>query len=271
MLETEQRVRVAVLSAKGGCGRSTVAINLAYLLASAGRRVAIVDLAQFGSLGFLLQVPHRPGTGLGPVATCLASGQACQLPEFLEGALVTCRLGNCEVSLLPAAPPQRQDDLTVDEILRVLRTLSDSGYDLVIDTSHDISDRLAGAMLAATHHLWVLSCDPAAGWHTLQTLELARQLSIPRVPAGVLPNRYHRRCGLHVPDLESALQLPVWGVLPDLPGKLPLAGHTGIPLLAHRSGPWQRILARVVNQLGIAYRPSLLPWLRRRRGPHGQV
>ena len=59
---------VAVLGAKGGCGRSTVAVNLTYLLAAAGQRVALVDLAQFGSLALL--VGAESPVGLGAAAAC---------------------------------------------------------------------------------------------------------------------------------------------------------------------------------------------------------
>lgn len=264
-------VTLAVLSAKGGCGRSTVAINLAYLLAAAGRRVALVDLAQFGSLAVLLQAAPGPGSGLGPVAACLASAHRGELGEVLDAALLSCRLGACPVAVLTAAPPPRQDELAVAGVLEVLRCLSERGYDLVLDTSHELSDRLAGALHAASHHLWVLSPDPAAGWHTLQALDAARQLCAPQVPAGILVNRYHRRCGLSLPDLAAAVGLPVWGALPDLPGRLPLSAHRGVPLVAHRWGRWRRELIRTLRRLDLAYHaPRSMP-RHRREASHVQV
>jgi pilus assembly protein CpaE len=260
--------RIAVLSAKGGCGRSTVAINLAYLLAAAGRRVVLVDLAQFGSLALLLQVPQAPGTGLGPVAACLQSAYRDELPDVLENAVLTRRIASAKLHLLAAAVPQRQDDLTVEGVLQVLNLLGESGYDLVIDTSHELSDRLAAALHGATHRLWVLSPDPAAGWHLLQASAVATELCAADLPAGILVNRYHRRSGLRTADLSAAVGLPVWGVLPDLPGQLPLAAHKSVPLLAHRGGPFRRELRKVLRQMAVDLPgPSWFSFLRRREVP----
>jgi len=264
-------LRLAVLSGKGGCGRSTVAINLAYMLAAAGRKVALVDLAQFGSLGVLLQVPHTPGTGLGPVAACLASIHQNELPDVLDSALVPCRMGNQQVSLLPAAAPQRQDDLLVTELVKVLESLNDKGFDLIIDTSHEPSDRLAAALHVSSHRLWVLTPDPAAGWHTLQAMEMARQLGVPATPSGVVVNRYHRYCGLRLPDLESAVGLPIWAVLPDIPRRLPLAAHRNVPLVVSGFGGWSRQLGRVLTQLGVGVQRPGLFIKRERTEAHAQV
>lgn len=250
-------LRIALLSAKGGCGRSTVAINLAYLLAAAGRRVALVDLAQFGSLSVLLQIPERPGKGLGPVAACVTSAHRTELIDVVDAALDSCNLGGHAVAVMTAAPPPRQDDLTVAELLAVLQTLAKNGYDLVLDSSHELSDRLAAVLHAATHRIWVLSPDPAAGWLMLQMLDVARALSAPDVPSGVILNRFHRRCGLTPFGLQAAVGLPVCGVLPDLPGLLPLAAHQSTPLVAHRFGRWRRELQRVIEDVGVVHKSGL--------------
>lgn len=268
MKERAARVRIAVLSSKGGCGRTTAAVNLAFLLAASGRKTALVDLAQFGSLSLLLRIPQAPGYGLGPVAACLASVHRGELPEVLQSAMPPCKLGSARVHVLPAAPPQRQDDLDVAGVVDLMNALTAEGYAVVMDTSHELSDRLAGALHSATHRLWVLSPDPAAGWHMLQALEAARQLAAPPVPSGMLINRQHRRTGLLPDDLSAATGLPVWGVVPDMPGALPLAAHRSVPLLAHRPGPVRRALNRVLEETGAkgAGRPAwpLLapPWRR---------
>lgn len=270
MLRFHDRLRIALLSGKGGCGRSTIAINLAYLLAAAGRRVVLVDLAQFGSLTLLLHLAPRPGTGISSVAACLASEHRQELANLIEGALLPVPTNaSGQLFLLAAAPPQRQDDLEVAHWVEVLRTLSTRGYDLVIDTSHDLSDRLVASLHAATHRLWVVTPDPAAGYHTTQSLAIARELAVPPAPSGMLVNRYHRRSGLRLPDLEGAVGLPIWGVLPDVPGRLPLASHQGVPIMVHRFGPWRGALLRMLNQAGDPRRTSF--WPRPGRGSHGQV
>lgn len=268
---TLPRLRLAVLSGKGGCGRSTVAVNLAYLLAATGRRVALVDLAQFGSLALLLQATQTAGMGLGPVAACLASVHKDELPEVLQTAMTTCRLAGRRISLLAAAAPQRADDLTVEGLVQILNLLSDDGYDLVLDTSHELSDRLAAALHAATHHLWVLSPDPAAGWHLLQAREIARELGTPEVPSSIILNRYHRRSGLRIADLTPATGLPVAAILPDVPGRLPLESHRGVPLLAHRLGRWRLELLKLLRQIGAVPKAPWWSRLHKEAQPDGTL
>src|SRR5262249_55481663 len=61
---------ITVFAAKGGCGKTTIATNLAVALASTGRRVCIVDLGlAFGDVAIMLQlVPERTIADAVPVA-----------------------------------------------------------------------------------------------------------------------------------------------------------------------------------------------------------
>lgn len=259
MARSDARLTLAVLSPKGGCGRSTVALNLAFLLAAASRPVALVDLAQFGSLAPMLRLHQTPGRGIGPAAACLRSAHRSELKQVLQEALHPVSLGGASLAVLTAAAPQRQDDLTAEELLELLNSLAALGLDLILDTSQELSDRLAAAMHAASHQLLVLTPDPAAGYHALQAQEIARQLCAPPVPTGLLLNRYHRGCGIAPADLAAALHTPLWAVLPDSPGRLPLAAHAGVPLLARRWAAWRRPLLSLLERLGVEQGAMRLP------------
>lgn len=60
---------IAVTSGKGGVGKSTVSVNLAYQLAQQGKKVAIVDADIYGfSVPSLLNITEKPVTFNGKIA-----------------------------------------------------------------------------------------------------------------------------------------------------------------------------------------------------------
>lgn len=64
MPASEQRRTIAVVSPKGGVGKTTVAANLAAALAAAGRPVLLVDLDPQNALRLHHQMPLADGSGL---------------------------------------------------------------------------------------------------------------------------------------------------------------------------------------------------------------
>ena len=65
---------VAVAQQKGGSGKSTVAVNLAAVLAAGGRRVALLDTDPQGSVARWHEERQRRGDGLAPLSFDRPSG-----------------------------------------------------------------------------------------------------------------------------------------------------------------------------------------------------
>ena len=78
--------RIAITSQKGGCGKTTVALNLALALAERGSRTLLVDLDPQGGVGHALAKPDTQFIGLAEVLMQQASADGAtlqtQLPEL---------------------------------------------------------------------------------------------------------------------------------------------------------------------------------------------
>lgn len=149
---------IAVISPKGGVGKTFVSVNLAASLARhTGFRVLLLDLdLHSGDAAVHLDlIGQRTIAELLPYATSLE-------PEHLARAVVTHAPSHLEVLLAPARPEAAE--MVAREHLGVLLRLVKQRYDFaVIDTPPDPSDPVVLACLEeATVAVVVSSLDAAA-------------------------------------------------------------------------------------------------------------
>lgn len=150
---------VSVVSAKGGVGKTTLAANLASVLAAEGRHVVVIDLDPQNSLRLYFGVPLDSIDGLSRAA--LAG-----LPW--QGAMVD---GTDRVSVLPFGaliePEQHRFERQLDEdplwLARGLGTLGLEPADIVVIDTPPGSSAYTRAALSATHFaLNVILADAAS-------------------------------------------------------------------------------------------------------------
>lgn len=125
---------LAFLSAKGGAGTTTAAVNVACALARSGRSVAIVDLhLTFGSVSLHLDVMPRFS-----VVEAVRDDQALDDPEALR-AYATMR-DNLAIFSAPLSPDQAEM-VTAEHVRRLLAVLS-SAFDVtVVDAGSGFDER----------------------------------------------------------------------------------------------------------------------------------
>lgn len=133
---------LAVANQKGGVGKSTLTVHLAYAAAEAGLRVLLVDMDKQGSLS--LSFPALDGVVPGLVASALFEDEPTdQLPEFI-GEHVAIIRANDRLALLDGAG----DDF-IKRPARQLRRFAQD-FDLcLIDTPGLIGMKLYAALAAA--------------------------------------------------------------------------------------------------------------------------
>jgi cellulose synthase operon protein YhjQ len=150
---------VAMVSLKGGTGRTTLCANLASTLTQAGRRVLAVDLDPQNALGAHFGRGPMPEAGIaeGPLEPARTRGEAAAVPFGLPGD----RLAAIEQTLRGDAGWLR----------RRLDAATPPGTELVLlDTPAYRSPWLQGALDVAHLALAVVTADPAC-YATVPALE----------------------------------------------------------------------------------------------------
>jgi len=129
-----ERQIIAVMSARGGAGATTVAINLAAVYAGSGLATTLVDLDMVqGHVGLYLN--QKIAGGLNTLATMSDSELANQLPEFLVPYTPNLRLLLSQVNQNGRFPR-----LSGPQTATLLDTLTHTSQMIIVDLGLDINE-----------------------------------------------------------------------------------------------------------------------------------
>lgn len=223
----EQRSRVlCVLSPKGGSGKTTVATNLAYGLASRLEgNAALVDLdIQFGDVSHALRL--HPERTIGDAALSSQGGlDATTLKVFLtphdSGLYVLCSPD----SLIQA------EEVSSQHVKKLLSLMSDLFGYVVIDTGAGIDEHALMAMEFATDLLLVAACDTASVRAARREIEALELIGMTTQRRHLVLNRVDGRVGLEPEDVEVTLGMDAIAKIPASRGVMQ-STNTGMPLLS---------------------------------------
>jgi len=220
---------ITVFSAKGGCGKTTLATNLAISLAHGGsRRVCIIDLdLAFGDVAIMLQlVPEKTIADLIPVADRIdETGIRTMLTPYCPGV---------DAMLAPVQPAVAEEvtrDLVAD-IIELARAMFDY---VVIDTPPQFNDVVLAALDAS--HLYVLVATPdlPALKNLRITLDMFEMLDYQRDHRVVVLNRADARVGLTAADIERVIRVPIMAHVPSS-RDVPISVNKGVPIVLDSPG-----------------------------------
>lgn len=220
---------VTVFAAKGGCGKTTLSINLAVALArGTGQRVCVVDLdLAFGDVAVSVQLdPARTIVDALPMAGHLdTTGAASLLTRYRPGL---------EMLLAPVTPgdAEKVPPALVGELLAVLRGMFDY---VVVDTPAQFSEHVLTAMDASAHLVLLTTPDVPAVKNLRVALDMMDLLSYPREIRSVVLNRSDSRVGLSLEDVERVVRSPIAAQVPSSRA-VPISINTGTPITLASSG-----------------------------------
>ncbi|HEX5994013.1 MAG TPA: P-loop NTPase, partial [Jiangellales bacterium] len=187
---------ITVFSAKGGCGKSTIATNLAVALADGGaRRVCLVDLdLAFGDIAIMLQLdPKRTIADAVPVAD--------RIDETGLRILLTPYAPGIDTLLAPVQPALAEDvnRNLITDLLHLARGMFDY---IVVDTASQFTEQILAALDAAHEYVLVAVPELPALKNLRVTLDMFDLLDYRRESRVVVLNRADAKVGLSTSDAE---------------------------------------------------------------------
>jgi len=233
---------VTVFAAKGGCGKTTLALNLGVTLArDTGHRVCIVDLdLAFGDVAISVQLePARTMVDALPMAGHLdSSGASSLLTRYGPGL---------EMLLAPVTPgdAEKVPPTLVGELLTVLRSMFDF---VVVDTPAQFSEHVLTAMDASAHHVLLTTLDVPALKNLRVTLDMLDLLSYPRDIRSVVVNRADSKVNLSTEDVERVVRCPIAAHVPSSRA-VPISINNGTPITISIPGhPVSQAITRFAHE-----------------------
>jgi pilus assembly protein CpaE len=215
---------VAVLGAAGGSGTSTLAVNLAAVLARAARRCALIDLHPgSGDLAALLDL--KPTHNLADL---------CMKASRMDQAMVESALAAHSSGIRLLAPPERYDEITLvtphgaHKVLSLIRQL----YPFtVVDLEDCFHEEQVVALRLADSVVVVLRPDYTSLRNARRLLGHLEQIGLPAPRLRLALNRCGQAKELPALEVEQALGLQVAHRIPDDPRTVNGANNAGIPVV----------------------------------------
>ncbi|HEY7429744.1 MAG TPA: AAA family ATPase [Streptosporangiaceae bacterium] len=244
---------VTVFAAKGGCGKTTLALNLGVALAKhATRGVCVVDLdLAFGDVAISVQLdPVRTVVDALPMAGHLdITGAASLLTRYQPGL---------EMLLAPVTPgdAEKVAPSLVGELLAVLRGMFDF---IVVDTPAQFSEHVLTAMDASSQLVLLTTPDVPALKNLRVALDMLDLLSYPRQIRSVVVNRSDSKVGLSLEHVERVVRCPISAHVPSSRA-VPISINKGVPITLDTPGhPVSQAITRFAQQRLVAAAAAAAP------------
>jgi CheY-like chemotaxis protein len=232
---------VTVIGLRGGVGCTTVAVNLAFTLASPSRRVCLADLSTASGhvpLHMHLTPPQNWGSLL-PLG---------DLPDPRAVGQLLVQHPSSGVSVLAAPAVPSADTLSTASAENILRELASAFNPVVVD-ARSLDSAVQGALRVSSTVVAVMSDDPPSIQTTLQLLIALQAMHIEPARVRVVLN--HVRPAIDVPAemIQKALKRPLSAALPYEPGHTS-AIRRGVPLVqANPDSPFAKGIQQLARTI----------------------
>ncbi|HSK90952.1 MAG TPA: AAA family ATPase [Euzebyales bacterium] len=215
---------IAVVSPKGGSGKTTVATNLAIgLSAAAPGEVAIVDLdLQFGDVATALQL--LPEHTIADAARAVSSLDSMSLK-----VLLTHHPADLYALCAPESPAEGER-ITTAQTSGVIDVMKREFRYIVVDTAAGLGEQTLAAMEAANDVVLICSMDVPGVRSFRTTLATLDQIGMTSATRHIVLTRADSRVGLNIDDIERTIGRSIDVTIPSSRA-VPLSINQGTPVL----------------------------------------
>jgi pilus assembly protein CpaE len=228
-----------ILNAKGGCGCTTVAVNLALALQSAHGSTALVDIAPLGHCALHLNL--KP---MFTVADAIRNERRLD-SSLLEG-FMTRHTGGLQLLAGPNTPVATEPSTA--EYAKLFDLLIGHFRYVVVDlsTRMDATTRLVGNL--AHSLLMVAHTDVASLWSAARVQQFLSEGG-QRDKIQLILNRFRKITGFSETDAEAAAGVKLLWKIPNQYFAVSTAIDRGVPLLQHTNTEIARSFAALAARL----------------------
>jgi len=220
---------LGLIGAKGGVGTTTVALNLAALLAQQKKTVILAEIRGFyGSLAAQLK--------WNPTETV---AQLTSLPaEQIDERAVNARLFATSFGIRILFGPQRVEEFhepSADAVSALLRQLGRMADYVVLDLPPDASPAIEAAVRACDQVSIVLEPEPTCVQAARMMMELLKSWGTTgSLVSVIISNRSGMTAGANLRDIRNQLGCEVVGVVPFASEACTASLNQGLPLAIYR-------------------------------------
>ncbi len=232
---------VTLISLRGGVGTTTLAVNLALLLASQNGNTCIADLSpNSGHVHLHLHLPARKHWG-----QLLPQGDVPN-PRTLMELLTT--YPTPPVDILAAPPQPTAETLSTKAVQNILRELASNHQRLVAD-ARTLDPATKGALQVSGAVVVVMADDPPSIQSSGQLLVALYALGVAKERVRVVLNHTHPTPDVPAATIQKALKRPLDAELPYT-AEHREAIRRGRPMvLAHPESAFSRALGQLARTL----------------------
>jgi pilus assembly protein CpaE len=222
--ESEPGRLIGVLAPSGGSGSTTLAANIATVLAKQHLRCALLDLKlEAGDVASLLD--------LKPAHTI---AELCQNSARLDRVMFERSLVRHDSGVHLLAPPRTFADVSqvtpegVRQAVALARLLF--AY-VVVDLDHSFREEQVIVLCQADVVLLVMRLDFTSLRNMRRTLEHLERLGVDKERVQIVVNRYGQPKEIPAAKVEEALGLKILHYIPDDPKTVNRANNSGVPVV----------------------------------------
>lgn len=194
----------AIISGKGGAGKTTSAINIGTSMNELGEDVIIVD----GNL-----TTSNVGIHLGAPIVPITLNHVLNNQAKLEDAIYEHESGT---KIMPASLSLKETEkIDYRKLIEVARRLKKITNHILIDSAAGLGEEAKASILAADEIIIITNPEMSAVTDALKTIKLAEEMNRP--VKGVIINKYRKgkKADMSISNIRDMLEIPLLGIIPE--------------------------------------------------------